>query len=222
MLDGASRLDPLDCNDVTSTVATFISHEPVSCRGPLDTSALMGTDEYYSIADMAFDTAMWPDMWGDVADSACARTAARSPSNEPIYPPSCPTTDVQSVCASAISGAAAQAKPQQCAWENIEVCTTVGSSPNPGVLSKSPSPAVARAHVDSADTAAPADVSAGQDCPGESVRTDPDDAPVAVHLEMRESPDEILSICVALDGQPYQSSTLVMGDLQDKHWLHDQ
>ena len=171
---------------------------------------------------MAFDTAMWPVMWGDVADSVCARTPAGSARNEPKHPPSCPTADVQSVYASAISSAAAQAKPQQCAWENIEVCTPVGSSRSPEGLSQPPSPAVMRAHVDGADPAAPADGVVGQDRPGESVRTDHDDAPVAVHLEMREFPDEIPSICVALEAQPHQSSTLVMGDSQDEHWVHDQ
>ena len=210
-------MDRLDCNDITSTIATFIPHEPASRHGPLDTSTSTRTDEYYSIADMAFDTAMWPDMWGDVADSVCARTAAGSARNEPIYPLSCPTVDVQSVCASATSSAAAQAKAQQCTWEHIEVCTPVGSPPSPKVLSKSPSPGGMRARVDSADTAVPADGSVGQDRPGESVRTDHGDAPVAVHLEMREFPDEIPSICVARQAQPHQSSLLVRGDLQDEY-----
>ena len=171
---------------------------------------------------MAFDTTTWHDMWGDVANSVCARTAATDARNEPIYPLACPTTDVQSIYAGAISSAAAQAKSQQYAWRSIEVCTPVRSSPSPEVLLKPPSPAVMRAHVDSADTSAPADGSVGQDRPGGSVQTLHDDAPAAVHLEMREFPDEIPSICVALEAQPHQSSSLARGDSQDEHWVHDQ
>ncbi|KAK0247357.1 hypothetical protein LTS09_017502 [Friedmanniomyces endolithicus] len=101
------------------------------------------------------------------------------------------------------------------------MCKAIGSPPSPEVLSKSPSPAFMSTHVDSADAAAPGDGIVGQDRPGESVRIDHDDAPVAVPLETCEFPDEISSVCVALEAQPHQSSTLVRGDFQDENWLRD-
>jgi len=173
------------------------------------------------MADMAFGTAIHSDMWDDIANSACTRTAAGSTRNEPTHGLSCSTIDVQYVCASAMSSAAALADPQQRTQDDIEF-TPLGSSPRLGVRSKSLSLAVMRANACIADNAAPVDGSIGRDRRGELVRTNHDDAPVALHPAICDLPEETPSICVALEAQPRQSSTSNGRDLHDEHWVQDQ
>ncbi|PPJ53244.1 hypothetical protein CBER1_11887 [Cercospora berteroae] len=188
-----------NCNDLTSAIATFTSYEAACCSGPLDTSILIETDNYYSIADMAFSTARWRDLWGNVANNVCTHSAAGSAPNKPTYPPSCWTIDVPCVCASVMPSAAALAEPQQSTRDELEMCTPVRSSPSPKVLSKSTLQAVMRAHAYSADNAAPADGSIGRGRPSALVRTDYDDT--LVHPAMHDLPKETPS-----SGENYRST----------------
>jgi len=160
-------------------------------------------------------------MWDHIANSACTRTAAGSARNESTYTSSCSTIDVQYVCDSAMSSAAAFADSQQHTQNNIQF-TPLGSSSRPEVRSRSPSLAVMRANACSANNAPPVGGSIGRGCPGELVRTDHDDAPVAVHPAICNFPEETPSICVALEAHSHQSSTPIGRDFHDEHWAQDQ
>lgn len=170
---------------------------------------------------MSSDTATQLDMRDDIANRAGTRTAGGSVYNESTRPAFCSTIDVQPVCARTMSSADLLADLRQRAGDNIE-CTPLGNSPSSVGVFKSPSPAAMQSHAYSADNAVPVNGSIGRDSTSELAQTDDGDVPFTVPPAMRDFPKKIPSVCVALEAQPHQSSTIVGRDLQDKHWVHDQ